>query len=97
MRILITGPADGLGLAAAQSLLADGHDVIVHARNQDRASGLGELVECGADLVVGDFTDRPRELLRRNTARQLFETSSGLDPRGSGPSTRDRFGRLRKL
>jgi NAD(P)-dependent dehydrogenase (short-subunit alcohol dehydrogenase family) len=97
MRILITGSADGLGLAAAHSLLADGHDVIVHARNQDRATGLGELVERGAGLVVGDFTDCPRGLLRRNAARQLFETSSGPKPRGNGSSTRDRFGRLKKL
>jgi NAD(P)-dependent dehydrogenase (short-subunit alcohol dehydrogenase family) len=58
MRILITGSADGLGLATAESLLADGHDVVVHARNQDRAAGLGELVNRGAELVVGDFTDR---------------------------------------
>jgi NAD(P)-dependent dehydrogenase (short-subunit alcohol dehydrogenase family) len=58
MRILITGSADGLGLAAAHSLLADGHDVIVHARNQDRATGLDELVERGAELAIGDFTDR---------------------------------------
>jgi NAD(P)-dependent dehydrogenase (short-subunit alcohol dehydrogenase family) len=58
MRILITGSADGLGLATAQSLLVDGHDVVVHARNQDRATGLDELVERGADLVVGEFTDR---------------------------------------
>ena len=58
MRIFITGSADGLGLAAAESLLADGHDVVVHARNQDRAANLDKLVERGADLVVGDFTNR---------------------------------------
>ena len=58
MRILVTGSADGLGRAAADSLLAGGHDVVVHARNQDRAAGLGPLVDRGADIVVGDFTDR---------------------------------------
>ncbi len=30
-RILVTGSADGLGRAAAASLLEDGHDVVVHA------------------------------------------------------------------
>ncbi|WP_222123015.1 SDR family NAD(P)-dependent oxidoreductase, partial [Staphylococcus epidermidis] len=38
MRILVTGSADGLGRAAADSLLSGGHDVVVHARNQDRAA-----------------------------------------------------------
>jgi NAD(P)-dependent dehydrogenase (short-subunit alcohol dehydrogenase family) len=58
MRILVTGSADGLGRAAADSLLASGHDIVVHARNQDRAAGLAPLVNRGADIVVGDFTDR---------------------------------------
>jgi NAD(P)-dependent dehydrogenase (short-subunit alcohol dehydrogenase family) len=58
MRILVTGSADGLGRAAADSLLAGGHDIVVHARNQDRAAGLAPLVNRGADIVVGDFTDR---------------------------------------
>lgn len=58
MRILITGSADGLGLAAATSLVAGGHNVVVHARNKDRAAALRPLVDRGADIVVGDFTDR---------------------------------------
>lgn len=57
-RILVTGSADGLGRAAAESLLAAGHDVVVHARNQERAAGLDALVGQGARLVVGDFSDR---------------------------------------
>ena len=35
-RVFITGSADGLGRAAAQTLLNDGHEVVVHARNRDR-------------------------------------------------------------
>ncbi|BBJ38000.1 short-chain dehydrogenase [Streptomyces antimycoticus] len=57
-RILVTGSADGLGRAAADSLLSAGHDVVVHARNHERAAGLDALVDRGAHLVVGDFTDR---------------------------------------
>jgi NAD(P)-dependent dehydrogenase (short-subunit alcohol dehydrogenase family) len=57
-RILVTGSADGLGRLAAASLLSSGHDVVVHARNRERAASLDGLVDLGADLVVGDFTDR---------------------------------------
>jgi NAD(P)-dependent dehydrogenase (short-subunit alcohol dehydrogenase family) len=57
-RILVTGSADGLGRAAADALLSAGHEVVVHARNQDRAAGLDALVDRGAGIVVGDFAER---------------------------------------
>ncbi|WP_093467942.1 SDR family NAD(P)-dependent oxidoreductase [Streptomyces melanosporofaciens] len=70
-RILVTGSADGLGRAAADSLLSAGHDVIVHARNHERAAGLDALVGRGAHLVVGDFTDRDA---LRHIAAELNDT-----------------------
>jgi NAD(P)-dependent dehydrogenase (short-subunit alcohol dehydrogenase family) len=57
-RILVTGSADGLGHAAADTLLSQGHEVVVHARNPSRAAALRQLVDRGAQLVVGDFSDR---------------------------------------
>ncbi|WP_406177098.1 SDR family NAD(P)-dependent oxidoreductase [Streptomyces sp. NBC_00996] len=57
-RILVTGSADGLGRATADALLSAGHDLVVHARNQERAAGLDSLLDRGADIVVGDFTER---------------------------------------
>ncbi|CAG7645267.1 SDR family NAD(P)-dependent oxidoreductase [Actinacidiphila bryophytorum] len=57
-RILVTGSADGLGRAAAETLLSAGHDVVVHARSRRRSASLRPLVDRGADLVVGDFTER---------------------------------------
>lgn len=57
-RVLVTGSADGLGRLAAESLLAAGHDVVVHARSTDRAATLEGLVGRGAELVVGDLVDR---------------------------------------
>ncbi|WLW58376.1 SDR family NAD(P)-dependent oxidoreductase [Streptomyces sp. YU58] len=57
-RILVTGSADGLGRAAADALLSAGHEVVVHARNPERAAGLDALSERGAHLVVGDFAER---------------------------------------
>ncbi|MFJ8018581.1 SDR family NAD(P)-dependent oxidoreductase [Streptomyces sp. NPDC096339] len=57
-RILVTGSSDGLGRAAADALLSDGHEVVVHARNRGRAVGMQDLVDRGASIVVGDFGDR---------------------------------------
>jgi NAD(P)-dependent dehydrogenase (short-subunit alcohol dehydrogenase family) len=57
-RILITGSADGLGRLTAEALHAQGHHVIVHARNAERAAHLRPLPDQGASIVIGDFADR---------------------------------------
>jgi len=54
-RILITGSTDGLGLAAARSLIGDGHDVVVHARTPERARAA--TAPGAAAVVVGDLAD----------------------------------------
>jgi NAD(P)-dependent dehydrogenase (short-subunit alcohol dehydrogenase family) len=56
-RVFITGSADGLGRAAAQTLLNDGHEVVVHARNRDRLTAVRDLLDQGAAAVVGDLSD----------------------------------------
>jgi NAD(P)-dependent dehydrogenase (short-subunit alcohol dehydrogenase family) len=56
-RIFITGSADGLGRATAQTLLASGHQVVVHARSAERLAAVSDLVGRGAVPVVGDLAD----------------------------------------
>src|SRR5579871_6862704 len=56
-RVLITGSADGLGRAAAQTLVDDGHEVVVHARSTERLAAVGELRDRGAAAVAGDLAD----------------------------------------
>jgi NAD(P)-dependent dehydrogenase (short-subunit alcohol dehydrogenase family) len=55
--IFITGSAGGLGRAAAQTLLGDGHEVIVHARTAERLAAVNDLIGRGASAVVGDLAD----------------------------------------
>lgn len=55
-RIFITGSSTGLGLAAAQSLLASGHDVVLHARNAERAAALTAQVPQALAIVTGDLS-----------------------------------------
>src|SRR3954469_22922337 len=56
--ILITGSTDGLGRAAAQSLLDQGHRVVLHARSADRAAALGGLASRSEGVVVGELQSR---------------------------------------
>jgi NAD(P)-dependent dehydrogenase (short-subunit alcohol dehydrogenase family) len=67
-RVFITGSADGLGRAAAQTLLEQGHEVVVHARNRDRLTAVHDLLDRGAAAVVGDRSD-PEET--RDVAGQV--------------------------
>jgi NAD(P)-dependent dehydrogenase (short-subunit alcohol dehydrogenase family) len=56
-RVFITGSADGLGRAAAQTLRDHGHEIVVHVRNSDRLTAVRDLVDGGAVAVVGDLSD----------------------------------------
>jgi NAD(P)-dependent dehydrogenase (short-subunit alcohol dehydrogenase family) len=53
--VFITGSTDGLGRAAALSLLDQGHRVVLHARSTGRAAALGELASRSEGVVVGDL------------------------------------------
>src|SRR3954447_662554 len=57
-RVFITGSADGLGRLAAQTLLDEGHEVVVHARSRDRLTAVRDLVDRGAATVVGDLSSK---------------------------------------
>src|SRR4051794_12821873 len=56
-RIFITGSADGLGQLAANALIAQGHKIVLHARNVSRGrEALAKLP--GAETVVtGDLSN----------------------------------------
>jgi NAD(P)-dependent dehydrogenase (short-subunit alcohol dehydrogenase family) len=87
-RVFITGSSGGLGRLAAQSLLAGGHDVLVHVRDDARLTTAQDLVARGAALVVGDLADGGQT---HDVARQVDELgpvdavihNAGVD---SGPS-----------
>jgi NAD(P)-dependent dehydrogenase (short-subunit alcohol dehydrogenase family) len=55
-RVFITGSTDGLGHAAAKALIAEGHEVALHARSRERASAVDDLAPRSAGVVVGDLS-----------------------------------------
>jgi NAD(P)-dependent dehydrogenase (short-subunit alcohol dehydrogenase family) len=67
-RIFITGSADGLGRMAAQSLIAEGHQVVLHARSRARAEQALAAVPGAETTVVGDLASLEQT---RGVARQV--------------------------
>jgi NAD(P)-dependent dehydrogenase (short-subunit alcohol dehydrogenase family) len=55
-RIFITGSTDGLGRAAAHSLMQQGHQVVLHARSGGRAEAIADLARRSAGVVIGDLS-----------------------------------------
>jgi NAD(P)-dependent dehydrogenase (short-subunit alcohol dehydrogenase family) len=55
-RILVTGSSTGLGLMAAQLLIAQGHRVILHGRNRGRADAALASAPGAEAAVLGDLS-----------------------------------------
>jgi len=54
-RIFISGSSDGLGLMAGRRLANQGHEVVLHARNDARAADAKKALPKAAAVVVGDL------------------------------------------
>jgi NAD(P)-dependent dehydrogenase (short-subunit alcohol dehydrogenase family) len=54
-RIFITGSADGLGQLAAKALIARGHKVVLHARNERRGQEALDRVPGAEGVVTADL------------------------------------------
>lgn len=56
-RIFITGSADGLGLLSAKTLIADGHQVVLHTRSNARKNEILGKVPGAENILTGDLSD----------------------------------------
>ena len=56
-RIFITGSADGLGKLAAKELVNQGHQVVLHARQKDRAKDAWSSVPGAEAVLIADLSD----------------------------------------
>src|SRR3989449_680592 len=72
-KVLVTGSSDGLGLMAAQRLLAAGHEVVLHGRNSGRARDAQTAAPKARGVVVGDLASIAE-------TRALAEQANRLGP-----------------
>ncbi|GAA2752159.1 SDR family NAD(P)-dependent oxidoreductase [Amnibacterium kyonggiense] len=74
-RVLVTGSADGLGLAVGQRLLEQGHEVVLHARNASRADDTRAAAPGAAEVLVGDLAsdEETRALAEAANATGRFD------------------------
>jgi NAD(P)-dependent dehydrogenase (short-subunit alcohol dehydrogenase family) len=56
-RVFITGSSDGLGLMAARILIQQGHRVVLHGRNAERAKAALAAAPGAEQAVIGDLSD----------------------------------------
>jgi NAD(P)-dependent dehydrogenase (short-subunit alcohol dehydrogenase family) len=57
-RIFVTGSTDGLGKAAARTLMDAGHGVVLHARNRARLRAVADIAPRATGVVVGDLSSQ---------------------------------------
>jgi NAD(P)-dependent dehydrogenase (short-subunit alcohol dehydrogenase family) len=56
-RIFITGSSDGIGQLAAKKLVDEGHKVVLHARNEQRAEYALAKVHGAENVLIADMSD----------------------------------------
>jgi NAD(P)-dependent dehydrogenase (short-subunit alcohol dehydrogenase family) len=72
-RIFITGSSDGIGQSAAKLLSEQGHSVVLHARNADRAASAHKAVPQAEAVLVGDLSSI-------SETKKLADDANGLSP-----------------
>ena len=74
-RIFITGSADGLGQLSARSLIEQGHTVVLHARDEQRAKQALVKVPNAEDVLIADLSsiDETKALASKANASGTFD------------------------
>lgn len=90
-RIFITGSADGLGLLAAKKLVAEGHKVVVHGRNDRRANDALKSVPGAETTVSGDLSLMSEIKQLADKVNKLGEFDAIIHNAGIGSSERNRI------
>ncbi|WP_306210598.1 SDR family NAD(P)-dependent oxidoreductase [Actinoplanes sp. RD1] len=90
-KVLVTGSADGIGRETARQLVAGGHEVTLHARNDVRAEAALHAVPGAAGVVVGDLAsiEETRKLAASGTRYDAVVHNAGVAVDGPRVETAD--------
>ncbi|WP_207431428.1 SDR family NAD(P)-dependent oxidoreductase [Sabulibacter ruber] len=70
-RVFITGSADGLGRMAAQLLVEEEHEVVLHARNKQRGKEALAAVPNAQTVIIGDLSSKAETIQVAEQVNQL--------------------------
>jgi NAD(P)-dependent dehydrogenase (short-subunit alcohol dehydrogenase family) len=90
-KVFITGSSDGLGLLAGRQLAAQGHEVVLHARNEERAVATRRtLPEC-KDVLIGDLSTIAAMEFVASQANARGRFDAVIHNVGTGYNDRERY------
>lgn len=74
-KVFITGSTDGLGLLATEQMISDGHQVYLHARNENRANEAVEKIKGAAGILTGDLasTEEVKQMAKELNEMGTFD------------------------
>jgi NAD(P)-dependent dehydrogenase (short-subunit alcohol dehydrogenase family) len=87
-RVFVTGSADGLGLLAARRLLAEGHEVVLHARNGKRAKDAKAAAPDAKSVLIGDLESITETRALAEQANHVGRFDAVIHNAGVGDSER---------
>ena len=86
-RVLVTGSTDGIGRQTAVDLVRSGNEVVIHARNDQRAQQAADAVPGAAGVVVGDLSSLAQTRALAEAAGTLaLTTPSSTTPALEAPT-----------
>lgn len=71
-KIFITGSSDGLGHLAAKALIDFGHEVVLHARNEDRSKHAMDQLPGAAGILIADLSSTEETKALASKANELY-------------------------
>ena len=83
-RVLITGSTDGLGRMAAELLIEQGHTVVLHGRNEQRAGEALRAMPGAETAVIGDLASVAQTIAVADQANRLGAFDAVIHNAGVG-------------
>ena len=91
-KIFITGSSDGLGQLAAKALIDEGHEVVLHARNEARGKQALDNVPGAANVLIADLSSMSETKVMASEANALGTFDAVIHNAGVYNVSRDSVG-----